>query len=87
MPNRIYEVGWDVEHLLNVVSEILGALVVILLHGPSSVCLSFLQRVLIRSTLTLMQLPRYSDKQKSNQTTNLERLRKERQQGTERQLH
>jgi hypothetical protein len=35
MSNRFYEVAWDVEHLLNVVSEILGALVVILLHGPS----------------------------------------------------
>jgi hypothetical protein len=34
--NRFYEVGWDVEHLLNVVSEILGALVVVLLYGPSS---------------------------------------------------
>jgi len=36
MSNRFYEVGWDVEHLLNVFSEILGALVVILLHGTSS---------------------------------------------------
>jgi hypothetical protein len=36
MSIRFYEVGWDVEHLLNVVSEILGALVVVLLHGPSS---------------------------------------------------
>jgi hypothetical protein len=44
MSNRFYEVGWDVEHLLNVVSEILDALVVILLHGPSSVRMSFLQR-------------------------------------------
>jgi hypothetical protein len=44
MPNRIYEVGWDVEHLLNVISEILGALVVVLLHGPSSIYMSFLQR-------------------------------------------
>jgi hypothetical protein len=69
MSNRFYEVGWDVEHLLNVISEILGALVVVLLHGPSSIRLSFLQRVLIRSTLTSMQLPQYSDKQKSNQTT------------------
>jgi hypothetical protein len=58
-----------VEHLLNVISEILGALVVILLHGLSSIRLSFLQWVLIRSTLTLTQLPQYSDKQKSNQTT------------------
>jgi hypothetical protein len=36
MSIRFYEVGWDVEHLLKVISEILGALVVILLHGPSS---------------------------------------------------
>jgi hypothetical protein len=36
MYNRFYEVGWDVEHLLNVVSEILGALIVVLLDGPSS---------------------------------------------------
>jgi hypothetical protein len=69
MSNRFYEVGWDVEHLLNVVSEIFGALVVVLLHGPSSIRMSFLQWVLIRSTLTSTQLPRYSDKQKSNQTT------------------
>jgi hypothetical protein len=79
MSIRFYEVGWDVEHLLNVISEILGALVDVLLHGLSSIRLSFLQRVLIRSTLTSTQLPRYSDKQKSNQTTNLERLQKERQ--------
>jgi hypothetical protein len=38
MSNRFYEVGWDVEHLLNVISEILDALEVILLHGPSSAC-------------------------------------------------
>jgi hypothetical protein len=44
MSNRFYEVGWDVEQLLNVVSEILGALVVVLLHGPSSVRITFLQR-------------------------------------------
>jgi hypothetical protein len=36
MSNRFYKVGWDVEHLLNVVFEIVGALVVILLDGPSS---------------------------------------------------
>jgi hypothetical protein len=84
MSNRFYEVGWDVEHLLNAIFEILSALVVILLHGLSSIRLSFLQRVLIRSTLTSTQLPRYSDKQKSNQTTNLEILQKERQQGIER---
>jgi hypothetical protein len=36
MSIRFYEVGWDVEHLLNVISEIIGALVVVLLHGPSS---------------------------------------------------
>jgi hypothetical protein len=36
MSIRFYEVGWDVEHLLNVISEILGALVVVLLHSPSS---------------------------------------------------
>jgi hypothetical protein len=41
MSIRFYEVGWDVEHLLNVVSEILGALIVILLHGPFSVRMSF----------------------------------------------
>jgi hypothetical protein len=29
MSNRFYEVGWDVEHLLKVVSKILGALVVV----------------------------------------------------------
>jgi hypothetical protein len=40
MSNRFYEVGWDVEHLLNVISEIFGAFVVILLHGPSSACSS-----------------------------------------------
>jgi hypothetical protein len=44
MSNRFYKVGWDVEHLLNVISEILGALVAVLLHGPSSVRMSFLQR-------------------------------------------
>jgi hypothetical protein len=38
MSNRFYEVGWDVEHLLKVVSEILDALVVVLLHSPSSAC-------------------------------------------------
>jgi hypothetical protein len=38
MSNRFYEVGWDVEHLLKVVSKILGALVVVLLHSPSSTC-------------------------------------------------
>jgi hypothetical protein len=43
MSNRFYKVGWDVEHLLNLISEILGALVVILLHGPSSIRMSFLQ--------------------------------------------
>jgi len=42
MSNRFYEVGWDVEHLLKVFSEILGALVVILLHGTSSTRMSFL---------------------------------------------
>jgi hypothetical protein len=36
MSIRFYEVGWDVEHLLKVISEIIGALVVVLLHGPSS---------------------------------------------------
>jgi hypothetical protein len=41
MSNRFYEVGWDVEHLLNVISEILSVLVVVLLQGPSSI----LQRV------------------------------------------
>jgi hypothetical protein len=40
MSNRFYEVGWDVEHLLNVISEILGTLVVVLLHSPSSACSS-----------------------------------------------
>jgi hypothetical protein len=39
MSNRFYEVGWDVEHLLNVISEILGTHEVVLLHGPSSACL------------------------------------------------
>jgi hypothetical protein len=43
MSNRFYEVGWDVEHLLIVISEILGALVVVLLHGPFSIHMSFLQ--------------------------------------------
>jgi hypothetical protein len=38
MSNRFYEVWWDVEHLLKVVSEILGALVIVLLHSPSSAC-------------------------------------------------
>jgi hypothetical protein len=69
MSNRFYKVGWDVEHLLNVISKILGALVVILLHSLSSIRMSFLQRVLIPSMLSSTQLPRYSDKQKSNQTT------------------
>jgi hypothetical protein len=32
MSNRFYEVGWDMEHLLNVNSEILSILVVILLQ-------------------------------------------------------
>jgi hypothetical protein len=41
MSNRFYKVGWDVEHLLNVFSETLGALVVILLHGTSSTRMSF----------------------------------------------
>jgi hypothetical protein len=59
-----------------IISEILGALVVVLLHGLSSICMSFLQRVLIRSTLTSTQLPRYSDKQKSNQTTRLRKTTK-----------
>jgi hypothetical protein len=40
MSNRFYEVGWDMEHLLNVISEIFGALAVVLLHGPSSACSS-----------------------------------------------
>jgi hypothetical protein len=61
MSNRFYEVGWDVEHLLNVNSEILSVLVVALLQGPS-ICASFLQQVLIRSALTSTQLPRYSDR-------------------------
>jgi hypothetical protein len=43
MSNRFYEVGWDMEHLLNVISEILSALVVVLLHGLSSIHLSFVQ--------------------------------------------
>jgi hypothetical protein len=47
MSNRFYEIGWDMEHLLNVISEIIDALVVVLLHGLSSIHLSFLQRVLI----------------------------------------
>jgi hypothetical protein len=42
MSNRFYEVGWDVEHLLNVNSEILSVLVVALLQGPSSIRMSFL---------------------------------------------
>jgi hypothetical protein len=69
MSNRFYEVGWDMEHLLNVNSEILNILVVALLQGPPPIRRSFLQRVPIQSTLTLMQLPRYSDKRKSNQST------------------
>jgi hypothetical protein len=69
MSNRFYEVGWDMEHLLNVISEILSAIVVVLLHGPSSIRMSFLQWVLIRSTLTSTQLSRYNDKKKSSQTT------------------
>jgi hypothetical protein len=55
MSNRFYEVGWDVEHLLKVVSEILSVLVVAL-HGLSSIRLSFLQLILIRSTLTSTQI-------------------------------
>jgi hypothetical protein len=73
MSNRFYEVGWDVEHLLNVISKILGALVIALLQGPS-IRTSFLQRVLIRSTLTSTQLPHYNNKQKSNQTTKPRRI-------------
>jgi hypothetical protein len=46
MSNRFYEIGWDVEHLLNVNSEILSVLVVALLQGPS-IRTFFLQRVLI----------------------------------------
>jgi hypothetical protein len=61
MSNRFYEVGWNVEYLLNVNYEILSVLVVALLQGPS-IRTSFLQRVLIRSALTSMQLPRYSDR-------------------------
>jgi hypothetical protein len=75
MSNRFYEVGWDVEHLLKVISEILNVLVVVL-HGPFSICMSFLQWVLIRSTLTSTQLPRYNDKRKSNQTTKSRRTAK-----------
>jgi hypothetical protein len=56
-------------HLLNVISEILGAFVVVLLHGPSSICMSLSPTVLIRSSLSLTQLPQCSDKRKSNQTT------------------
>jgi hypothetical protein len=44
MSNMFYEVGWDVEHLLNVISEILGALVVALLQGLSSIRMTFPQR-------------------------------------------
>jgi hypothetical protein len=32
MSNRLYEVGWDMEHLLNVNSGILSVLVVVLLQ-------------------------------------------------------
>jgi hypothetical protein len=73
MSNRFYEVGWDVEHLLNVISKILCAHVIALLQGPS-IRTSFLQQVLIRSTLTSTQLPHYNNKQKSNQTTKPRRI-------------
>jgi hypothetical protein len=62
MSNRFYEVGWDVEHLLNVV---------VLLHGLYSIRLSFLQQVLIRSTLTSTQLPRIATSKRAIQTTRL----------------
>jgi hypothetical protein len=75
MSNRFYEVGWDVEHLSNVISEILSVLVVVL-HGPFSIRMSFLQWVLIRSTLTSTQLICYNDKRKSNQTTKSRRTGK-----------
>jgi hypothetical protein len=43
MSNRFYEVGWDMEHMLNVISKILGALVVALLQGLSSIRMTFPQ--------------------------------------------
>jgi hypothetical protein len=67
MPNRFYEVGWDVAPV-ECHFEILTALVVILLQGPSFIRMSFLHQVPDRSTLTSMQLPQY-DKQEGNQTT------------------
>jgi hypothetical protein len=48
--------------------EIFSALVVVLLQGPS-ICMSFLQWILIQTTLSSKQLPQYNNKQKSNQTT------------------
>jgi hypothetical protein len=72
MPNRIYEVGWDVEHLLNVISKIIGALVVVLLHCPSSIRMPFLQ------------WSRSATSKRAIRPLDLEILQKERQQGIER---
>ena len=57
MSNRILR-GWvGMCHLLNAISKIFSALIVILIRGPYSICMSFLQWVLIRWMLTPKQLP------------------------------
>jgi hypothetical protein len=61
MSNRFYEVGWDVEHLLNVVSEILGALVVVLLHGTSFIGPESIMAILDATTLIQRQTKEQSD--------------------------
>jgi hypothetical protein len=74
-------------HLLIVISEILGALVVVLFQHPPSICMSFLQRVPIRSTLSLMHYLDITTSKRAIKPLNLERLQKEATRRREEQLH
>jgi hypothetical protein len=84
MSNRFYEVGLDVEHLLNVISEILGAHVVILLHSPSSIRMSFVQWSWSDHHYPWCNYLDTEINKRAIRPLNLERLQKERQQSTRR---
>jgi hypothetical protein len=84
MSNRFYEVGWDVEHLLNVISEIIGALVVVLLHGPSSIHMFFLQWSRSDHCYPWRNYLDTATSKRAIRPLDLEILRKERQQSIER---
>jgi hypothetical protein len=64
-------------HLLNVIFEILGALVVVLFQRPSSIHMSFLLRVLAHSSLPQCNYLNTKTSKRAIKPLNLERLRKE----------